>query len=160
MAALNQATKVFIVTRLACFDQIQEVVKATRDELGVTVSRQQVQSYDPTGKMGERLSPKLTELFHETRKKFLDDTSAIPIANKAVRLRMLQRAADKAVEKGNSVLMASLVEQAAKEVGDAFTNKQKVEQSGVVGSVPVPAPKGNSQTAEDAYKAMLGGQRA
>ena len=158
MAGLTQEVKVFIVTRLACFDGVQEVMKAVREEFKLDVSRQQVQFYDPTSKAGERLGDKMKELFHEQRKRFLEDTSAIPIANKAVRLRMLQRLADDAASKKNAALTASLLEQAAKEVGDSFSNRQKVDHTGVVGHAAVPAPKNPPAglTPEDAYKAMLG----
>ncbi|HDE2557988.1 TPA: DUF2280 domain-containing protein, partial [Klebsiella pneumoniae] len=58
--------------------------------------------------------------------------SDIPIANKAYRLRALDRMMTKAESMRNMALAASLMEQAAKECGDAYTNKQKVEHSGVL----------------------------
>lgn len=159
MAALTESAKLFIVGRLACYDSPSEVVKALKEEVGITASRSQVQAYDPTTAQGSRLSPKLREVFESIRKQFLADTTSIPIANKAVRLRLLQRLTDNAVTRGNAVLASSLLEQAAKEVGDSFTNRQKLEQSGVVGHTQVPSPKAESQTTEEAYKAMLGGTR-
>lgn len=159
MAALPEFAKLFVVGRLACYDSPTEVMKALKEEHGIEATRSQVQAYDPTTAQGSRLSPKLTEIFETTRAKFLADTTSIPIANKAVRLRMLQRAADAAAGRGNHQLMSTLLEQAAKEVGDAFTNRQKIDHGGAVGSVPIPSPKAGSQTAEEAYKAMLGGTR-
>lgn len=159
MAALPEFAKLFVVGRLACYDSPTEVMKALKEEHGIEATRSQVQAYDPTTAQGSRLSPKLTEIFETTRAKFLADTTSIPIANKAVRLRMLQRAADAAAGRGNHQLMSTLLEQAAKEVGDAFTNRQKIDHGGAVGSVPIPPPKAGSQTAEDAYKAMLSGGR-
>ncbi len=161
MAAMTRQAKLFIVTRLACFDSPSEVVKALKEEMGVVATRSQVQAYDPTTAQGERLGDQLAKIFEVTRNRFLRETTDVPIANKAVRLRLLQRLVDKALNKGNDVLASSLLEQAAKESGDAFTNKQKVEQSGVVGHAAVPAPKtpAPGMTPEDAYKLMLGGAR-
>lgn len=162
MAALSSQAKVFIVTRLACFDSPSEVQTALKAELKVSATRSQIEAYNPTVAQGKRLGEKMRELFEDTRAAFLADTSSIPIANKAVRLRTLQRLADKAEGKGNSVLTASLLEQAAKEVGDSYSNRQKLDHAGVVGHVTVPAPSaraGQAQTAEDAYKLMLGGPR-
>lgn len=76
------------------------------------------------------MAQKWVELFHETRKRFQTELSDIPIANKAYRLRALDRMMTKAESMRNMALAASLMEQAAKECGDAYTNKQKVEHSG------------------------------
>ena len=65
-------------------------------------------------------------LFEETRKTFLEDTATIAISHRAVRLRALQRMSEKAEMQGNMVLAASLLEQAAKEVGDSFTNRREL----------------------------------
>lgn len=159
MAMLTRQAKLFIVTRLACFDAPSVVAKALKAELGVTASNSAIERYNPTLVQGKSLSDELKKVFEVTRNRFLRETTEVPIANKAVRLRLLQQMVDNAQSKGNTQMVSSLLEQAAKEVGDAFTNRQKVEQSGVVGTVPVPGPKAGSQTAEDAYKAMLGGAR-
>jgi hypothetical protein len=58
-----------------------------------------------------------------------NEISDIPIANKAYRLRVLQRMAT-AENMKNMGMTAQLLEQAAKECGDAYTNKHKVEHSG------------------------------
>ncbi|KIC21722.1 hypothetical protein, partial [Leisingera sp. ANG-Vp] len=46
--------------------------------------------------------------------------------NRAVRLRTLQRMAEKAETMGNTVLAKGLLEQAAKEVGNAYTNRREL----------------------------------
>jgi hypothetical protein len=158
--ALDGRTKAFIVTRLACFDSPMEVQKALKAELKQDVPRNANEAYDPTKKQGERLGVKLRALFDETRAKFLADLTDIPIANKAVRLRMLQKMANSAIDGNNRVLAASLIEQAAKEVGDHYTNRTKIDHAGVVGHAAIPAPttaKAQAQTAEEAYKLMLSG---
>jgi hypothetical protein len=85
-----------------------------------------VEGYDPTKRAGSNLAEKWKLLFEETRKTFLEDTATIAISHRAVRLRALQRMADKAENQGNMVLAASLMKQAAEEVGNAYTNRREL----------------------------------
>jgi Uncharacterized conserved protein (DUF2280) len=80
--------------------------------------------------MGATLAEDFKRLFFETRKQFLEDLESTPIANKAVRLRRLDRMANVAEDRGNLVLAADLGERAAKEVGGAYTNKHQLEHTG------------------------------
>lgn len=130
MAALKPDVKAFIVQALACFDTPSQVVESVHKEFGITITRQQVESHDPTKVSGKGLAQKWADLFHDTRKRFQTELSDIPIANKAYRLRALDRMMTKAESMRNMALAASLMEQAAKECGDAYTNKQKLEHSG------------------------------
>ena len=123
MAAISENIKVYVVQRLACFEPLDSIVQAVKQDFGVDVSKPQLLAYDPNKAQGQRLSEKLKSLFEATRKKFLDDTSSIPIANKAVRLNTLQRLVDNAERSKNPVLVADLLEQAAKEMGEAYSNK-------------------------------------
>jgi hypothetical protein len=159
MAAITEEAKVYIITALACFDEQKQVIKDVKEKFGFTVSHQQVGAYDPATVSGKRLSKQFKELFKTTREKFLADTSSIPIANAAVRLRILQRHVNLADQRNNTAMVASLLEQAAKETGGAFTNKQKVENAGVVGTMNVPAPVAGTVPADEAYKRMMGGGR-
>lgn len=137
---LKDEVKTFIVQSLACFDTPSVVVDAVRKEHGATITRQSVEGYDPTKKAGSNLAAKWKMLFEETRKTFLEDTASIAISHRAVRLRALQRMADKAETQGNMVLAADLLEQAAKEVGDSYTNRQKHDHTSSDGSMsPKPA---------------------
>jgi hypothetical protein len=130
MAALSEDIKVYIVTALACFDSTRQVVVDVKEKFGVAVTHQQVSAYDPATINGKRLSKPLKTLFASTREQFLKDAGKIPIAQSSVRLRMLDRNARKAEERGNVALMAQLLEQAAKESGGAYTNKLKHEHTG------------------------------
>lgn len=123
---LKDEVKTFIVQSLACFDTPSVVVDAVRKEFGATITRQSVEGYDPTKKAGSKLAEKWRMLFEETRKTFLEDTASIAISHRAVRLRALQRMAEKAETQGNMVLASSLLKQAAEEVGNAYTNKREV----------------------------------
>lgn len=130
MAALKGEVKAFIVQSLACFDTPSQVVESVKKEFGLSITRQQVESHDPTKANGRGLAQKWVELFHETRKRFQTELSDIPIANKAYRLRVLDRMATRAEGMKNLALTAEIIEQAAKECGDAYTNKHKFEHSG------------------------------
>lgn len=132
MAALKPDVKAFIIQSLACYDTPSQVVEAVQKEFGINITRQQAESHDPTKASGKTLAKKWVELFNATRERFQNEISDIPIANKAYRLRVLQRMSTTAENMKNLGMTAQLLEQAAKEVGDAYTNKQKVEHSGGV----------------------------
>ncbi|MDB5611343.1 MAG: hypothetical protein JWP25_8243 [Bradyrhizobium sp.] len=128
--ALNFVLKREIVQRLARFDTPTQTAKAIKAEHGFDLSIPRIVFYDPTTKNGAALSAELKALFFETRAAFLKDIDNIAGANKAVRLRRLDRMATAAEERGNMALAAQLLEQMAKESGDAFTNRHKLEHTG------------------------------
>ncbi|HCM3154954.1 TPA: DUF2280 domain-containing protein [Klebsiella quasipneumoniae] len=130
MAALKPEVKAAIVQMLACYDSLSIVVEAIQKDYGIKVTPQQVESHDPTKVSGKGLAKKWVDLFNRTRDRFLNEISDIPIANKAYRLRVLQRMSTTAEGMKNLGMTAQLLEQAAKEVGDAYTNKHKFEHSG------------------------------
>lgn len=74
----------------------------------------------------------MLELYETTRKAFLEDTTEIAVSHRSVRLRALQRMAERAESRNNLQLAAQLLEQAAKECGDAYTNRQKIDHSGEI----------------------------
>jgi len=127
MAALDVKVKRYIVQALACWDTPTQVVKAVKEEFGLDLPRQQVATYDPTKAAGRDLSKELRALFDDTRKRFKETIDDIPIANQAFRLRVIERLARDAESQGNKALVAQLVEQAAKEVGGAYTNRRQIE---------------------------------
>jgi len=130
MAALQNDVKAFIVQALACFDTPSQVVEAVQKEYGITVTRQQVETHDPTKTSGKGLAAKWQILFHDTRKRFREETAEIPIANRAFRLRALNRFVERAETTKNIGLALQILEQAAKEMGSAYSNKHKLEHSG------------------------------
>lgn len=135
MAALKPDVKAFIIQSLACYDTPSQVVEAVQKEFGIKITRQQAESHDPTKASGKTLAKKWVELFNATRERFLNEISDIPIANKAYRLRVLQRMSTTAENMKNIGMTAQLLEQAAKEVGEAYSNKQKVEHTSPDGSM-------------------------
>lgn len=130
MATLKGEVKAFIVQSLACFDTPSQVVELVKKEFGLSITRQQVESHDPTKANGRGLAQKWVDVFNATRERFQNEISDIPIANKAYRLRVLDRMATRAEGMKNLALTAEIIEQAAKECGDAYTNKHKFEHSG------------------------------
>lgn len=130
MAALKPDVKAFIIQSLACYDTPSQVVEAVQKEFGINITRQQAESHDPTKASGKTLAKKWVEMFNATRERFQNEISDIPIANKAYRLRVLQRMSMTAENMKNIGMTAQLLEQAAKEVGEAYSNKQKLEHSG------------------------------
>ncbi|MDK1749420.1 DUF2280 domain-containing protein [Klebsiella pneumoniae] len=135
MAALKGEVKAFIVQSLACFDTPSQVVESVKKEFGLCITRQQVESHDPTKANGRGLAQKWADMFNATRERFQNEISDIPIANKAYRLRVLQRMSTTAENMKNIGMTAQLLEQAAKEVGEAYSNKQKVEHTSPDGSM-------------------------
>lgn len=126
MARLSQHVKRFIVQALACYDTPSEVAAAVKEEFDIDMHRATVQCYDPEKAQGQDLSQPLRELFYETRKKFKESTEGIPITNKSVRLRELEKMFWQAKRMGNLPLAASLLEQASKETGNYWTNRREL----------------------------------
>lgn len=132
---LPDEVKTFVVQALACFDTPSEVARAVKDDFGLAMSRQAVQAYDPTKQAGADLSAEFKALFEATRALFLKDTADIAVSHRSVRLRRLQRLADRAEAMGNLAMAASLLEQIAKEVGNVFTNKREIGGDAETGPV-------------------------
>jgi hypothetical protein len=128
MARLSVDVITFIVTRLACFERPMEVQKAVTDTFKVTVPLPHIMYYDPTTS-GTGVGRKWRKLFEKTRDEFTRETAHIPIAHKSVRLSRLQRLLDKAEEMRNIPVAGQLIEQAAKEVGGAYTNRHVLESA-------------------------------
>ncbi len=128
MAALKNEVKSFIVQALACFDTPSQVVESVKNEFGVVLSRQQVETHDPTKTSGKGLALKWQTLFHDTRKRFREETAEIPIANRAFRLRAMNRFVEKAETMKNIGLAMQILEQAAKETGDMYVNRNRKDE--------------------------------
>jgi hypothetical protein len=128
MASLRDSERREIVQRLACFESPTEVAEWASAEFEKDVTPNQVHHYDPT--RAADTADKWEELFQETREAFLSDLDTIPLSHRAVRLRELTDLYDKAKEQEEVEKAARMLKQAAKEVGDKFTNRQEVDHSG------------------------------
>ena len=76
------------------------------------------------------LAVKWVTLFHDTRKRFREETAEIPIANRAYRLRAMNRFVERAESMKNIGLAMQILEQAAKETGDIYVNRARKEETG------------------------------
>ena len=128
MATLKEPVKIFIVQSLACRDTPQEVADAVKQEFKIEIERQQVAAYDPTKSRGKDLSKKFVDLFHKTRADFDAGLIDIPIANKHYRLKQYQKQLERNAK--NVVMSLKILEQAAKDVGGQFTNRQEITGKG------------------------------
>jgi hypothetical protein len=90
MARLKKTEKVFIVRSLAQFMTPTEVVKDIKEKFGIDVTPQQVEYYDPTKVAGANLPQEFVDLFHEARKKYIEQPIYnIEGANDIVQLKVL-----------------------------------------------------------------------
>lgn len=125
---MTEDQRAFIVMRFAMFDKPRAVVQGFKEQFGVEVGYNQITPYnlDYIG-INRKMAKKWQALFIATRENFLTEIAKSPIAERAFRLRRLNEMHETALDKGNLVLAASLLEQAAKESGGLLTNKQVVE---------------------------------
>ena len=127
---LKDEHKAFLVQRLAVFDSPKQAAEALKAEYRVEISPQGAEAYDPGKRAGRRLSKLWRELFETIRERFLDRIDEIPESHKAVRVKMLARAANNFESRGNYLAMANLLEKIAREMGGAFTNRRELTGKG------------------------------
>ncbi|CAI1853431.1 DUF2280 domain-containing protein [Serratia plymuthica] len=123
MAALKSEVKAFIIQSVACYDTPAQVVDVVLKEFGVKITRQQVEQNDPTKVSSKGLAKRWVELFHSTHERFQNEISDIPIANKAYRLRVLDRMATSIEKVKNYGMTTQPMEQADREIGEGYTNR-------------------------------------
>lgn len=143
MATLTERHKAFLITRLACYDSPSKVKEAFIEEYNTELSLSQISYYDPSNRQGSNLAEKWVTLFNETRRQFIEDTSAIPVAQKSFRLKCLHDLFERLEGKGNLIGAAGILEQAAKETGGMFTNKRDFELSGSLSNISMQALSDN-----------------
>lgn len=127
---LTDEAREFVVAQLAMFDPPSVVARAVKEEFGFEIAPQSIEAYDPTKRAGKGLGKRWAELFRAMRRDFVDGKVEIGIANKMTRLRTLERLARKTESSGNVGMTAQLLEQAAKESGDHYSNRRLFEHTG------------------------------
>lgn len=134
MAKLTDEHKRFIVQRLAMYDTPTMVRRAVQESYGIDVPRNQIEGYDPASHRARAgsIGKPWIQLFEATRANFREAIDDVPITNRTFRLRRLQTMHDQAMDKGNHVAAAGFLEQAAKEMGETFTNKREHKHTGTV----------------------------
>lgn len=122
---LNHDQQTFIVQCLARYMAPLEIAELVKEEFGIEVGRELIRGYNPEQR---DVAAKWKTIFDETRAVFLKSVSHIGIAHQAYRLAELQRLYHRAGK--NLMLKKELLEQAAKEVGGAFTNRREIAGPG------------------------------
>jgi len=122
MMTLTDEIKEFIVKALARFDTPTQVVELVKANFDIEISRQHVYTYDPA--CSQPPAQRWRELHAATREKFLRDVAEIGVAQKAVRLRMLDRFAQRAEARYHLTDAAAFLEQAAKECGGIYEGRK------------------------------------
>jgi hypothetical protein len=115
---LTDEMKAFIVRGLARYETPTRVAASVQAEFGVAIDRRQVYAYDPAGSRPP--ARRWIDLHAATRAKFLEAAAEIGIAQKIVRLRMLDRFANRADENNQMERAAAFLAQAAKECGGFY----------------------------------------
>jgi len=131
MAILTPQQKHFLVGMWAQFRSLEEIHKAWKIEYGTDITSEAIRRYNPGLRAGRKLAKPLREFFVKTRQRFQERLEAeLPMANKAVRVRKLQEAAEQYENMGNYKMMADMLEQIAKEMGDVHTNRKEFTGKG------------------------------
>lgn len=124
MARITKKVKLFIVKVLAEFETPTNTAKQVKEIFNIEVSPQQCERYDPTKRMGHDLSQELRDKFFEYRRIANEELEAIPVANKRYRLQLIQNLLEE--HPNNPVFTPKWLEQAAKEMGNQYTNRQEI----------------------------------
>lgn len=124
MATLNDEQKQFLICRLAEDVSPAEAGLALKEmfELDEVPKSSQIARYNPDNKVGEELSPELKALFYQHREQFRKDIDALPLANKAVRIRELTDLYRKNKPK-SPVVAKQILEQIAREKGGQYEQR-------------------------------------
>lgn len=146
--------RAYIVSRLACYETPTRVAQMVKEEFDIDLKPSHVHTYDPTKVAGKDLAKDLKELFYKIRDEFISDTSGIPISQKSYRLAALQRMHAETERIKNYALSAQLLEQAAKEMGEQYTNKSKLEHTSPDGSM-TPRPLDMTKLPPEALEAIV-----
>jgi hypothetical protein len=122
-SVLTDEIKAFIVRGLARYETPTRVAASVQAQFGIAIDRRQVFAYDPAGSRPP--AQRWIDLHAATRAKFTRAVSEIGVAQKVVRLRMLDRFANGAEEANYTERAARFLEQAAKECGGFYERFQR-----------------------------------
>lgn len=121
MKRLPECVKRRIVEHLACYLTHAEVVELICEEFEVVLTARHVRAYDP-GTSQFAGGAKWRDYHAQARQRFVTEIADIPIAHRAYRLRRLNQIHDQALECGALAIAMNALKQAAKEVGNVYTN--------------------------------------
>jgi len=119
---LSDEVKEFIVKRLACYQTPSQIAAAVRIDFGIDIDRRRVFDYDPAGSRPP--AQRWIDLHAATRARFNRAEAEIAIAQKVVRLRMLDRMAHLAEERDQPDRAAKFLVLAARECGGFYERRR------------------------------------
>jgi hypothetical protein len=116
----------FIVKRIACYETPSRIAAAVRVNFGIDVDRRRVFDYNPKGSRPP--AQRWIDLHDATRARFIRQVSEIGVAQKIIRLKMLDRFAAMAEDNHQHEKAAKYLQQAARECG-GFYEKHRAPQA-------------------------------
>lgn len=119
MRRLSEEIKRRIVEHLACYCGHTKVVELITNEFGVKLTNRHIRAYDPMSFQFSG-SQRWQDYFQQVREQYSSEIGQIAIAHRCFRLLRLQDMCEEAYEKGDYRLCASILEQAAKEMGNCY----------------------------------------
>lgn len=123
--------KVECIKKLACFQSPSEVSDWVAKEYGLSLNPRRLTEWNPDNSLCT-LGPELRDLFAETRRAYTSDVSSVAIAHQPVRLRMVQKLAEKAATSKDYAAALKAIELAAKEMGGVLEGRTTVTHQGAV----------------------------
>ena len=128
----TRAQQRFIVIRVAMFEKASDIIQDFKEAFpGADLIRQRVFDYDCSKTANRAVrSQELIDLFDQTRDEFRQQTEAVPIANKAWRLKEYQQLYEKAKAGGQNKQTLIILKQAAEDHGDVYSNKRDITSNG------------------------------
>jgi hypothetical protein len=126
-AAANRLTdkqKIYVVRRLAAYDKAVVIVGDLARDFGVTVTLKAIEHYNPCLAAGRHLARRWRALFAQAREDYLKTTAEIGYTQKAVRIQLRARYADRAEEAGQFKAASDILDAIARDVGDILDRRQ------------------------------------
>lgn len=129
---LPEHVKVFIVARYATFHSATDIQKEVKDEYGLEIEIGRIDFYNGDRQQFRKsqMSIELQAAFAKIRADYMNELERIPIAHRTHRLKLMNDIVTAQLEKGaraNAPLVLKALEQAAREVGNQFTNAVEVK---------------------------------
>jgi hypothetical protein len=142
---LTDEVKTFIVRGLARYETPTRIAASVKTHFGIEIDRRQVFAYDPAG--SRKPAQRWIDLHAATRVKFTRAMAEIGVAQKVVRLRMLDRLANRAEEANQVERACRILDQAARECGGFYERFQRPKAARTF-TAPVPSAPGSPSGAD------------
>lgn len=145
---LTEEHKTHIVKRFAQFWEAPAIRDDMQQEFGITLHLNQIYPYDPGAAKSKNVGKKWKQLHAEERQKYVSEDAArdIRLYHATERIKELEKIYDKLYSMKIYSQAAAILEQIAKEQGQAYTNRALMEAAGNTGE-----PTGDSYTQINNY---------